>query len=159
MSEKSARPWWEEVSVQAGGDVIIGDVGAGAENVAIGKNITQAVYEVLGAPTPDDRNLIDSSFADLTAAIRGLSSQLDAGVAGTVEFQIDLLQGELTKTEKNEQPSATTITKVGDWLLDNIPDIAEVLAGVFATPAVGRVVGKAGNVAIDWVKERFGAKS
>ena len=159
MPEKSTRPWWDEVSIQTGGDVIIGEVGAGAQNVAIGKNITQAVYEVLGDPTPDDRKLIESSFADLTAAISGLSSQLDAGVAGSVEFQIELLQGELAKTEEDEQPSATTITKVGDWLLNNIPDIAEVLAGVFATPAVGRVVGKAGKVAVDWVKDRFGAAS
>ncbi len=153
------KPWWDEVTIQAGGDVIVGEVGAGAENVAIGKNITQAVYEVLGEPTPDDRKIIESSFADLAAAISDLSAQLDAGIADTVQFQVDLLEGELTKTEEGQQPSATTIVKVGDWLLNNVPDIAEILTSVFATPAVGRVVGKAGKVAIDWVKDRFGAKS
>jgi len=72
------------------------------------------------------------------------------------EFQLKLLQGELTKIDKDETPSASTITQVGDWLLDNIPSIAETLTGFFATPAVGKVVGKAGEAAIKWVKQRFG---
>ncbi|MFN8569208.1 MAG: hypothetical protein U0Z44_17190 [Kouleothrix sp.] len=41
----------------ASGDVIIGTVGAGAQGVAIGKQITQ----VLGSPgTPDDRHAIEA---------------------------------------------------------------------------------------------------
>jgi hypothetical protein len=72
------------------------------------------------------------------------------------EFQLKLLQGELAKTGEGETPSASTITQVGDWLLDNVPQIAEILTGLFATPAVGRVVGKAGKVAVEWVKKRFG---
>ena len=42
MSKTQERPWWEDVSIQSGGDVIVGQVGAGAKGVAIGKN--QAVY-------------------------------------------------------------------------------------------------------------------
>ena len=72
------------------------------------------------------------------------------------EFQLKLLQGELTKTDKDETPSASTITQVGDWLLDNIPSIAESLTSLFATPVVGKIVGKAGEVAVKWVKQRFG---
>jgi hypothetical protein len=41
-------------------------------------------------------------------------------------------------------------------LLDSVPQIAEVLTSLFATPAVGKVVGKAGEVAVGWVKQRFG---
>ena len=72
------------------------------------------------------------------------------------EFQLKLLQGELTKTDKDETPSASTITQVGDWLLDTIPSIAESLISLFATPVVGKIVGKAGEVAVKWVKQRFG---
>jgi hypothetical protein len=34
--------------------------------------------------------------------------------------------------------------------------MADLLADLFATPAVGRVVGKAGEIAVRWVKRRLG---
>jgi hypothetical protein len=66
-----------------------------------------------------------------------------------------LLAGELTKTGDGEQPSASTITQIGNWLLDNLPPIAEALTGLFATPAVGRVIGRAGDAAVTWARQRF----
>ena len=150
------QDWWDNIPAQIGGDVIIGHVGAGATGVAIGKNITQTVYDVLGAPTPDDKQVIEQKLSEAATAVQELREQLDAQTAGIAEFQLKLLQGELTKTEEGETPSASTITHVGDWLLDNVPQIAEILTSLFATPAVGRVVGKAGEVAVEWVKKRFG---
>jgi len=47
---------------------------------------------------------------------------------------------------------------MGDWLLDNLPAIGEALGTLFALPAVGRVVGKAGEAAVKWVQQRFGNK-
>jgi hypothetical protein len=85
-----------------------------------------------------------------------MQGQLDANTAKMAEFQLKLLRGELTKTEKDEKPSASTITQVGDWLLESVPQIAEPLTSLFATPAVGKVMGKAGETAIDWVRQRFG---
>ncbi len=35
--------------------------------------------------------------------------------------------------------------QAGDFLIDNLPEIAEALATLFAAPAVGRVLGKAGQ--------------
>jgi hypothetical protein len=67
-----------------------------------------------------------------------------------------LLEGELTKTEEGQSPSASAITQIGDWLLGNVPSVAEALASLFATPAVGKVVGKAGEAAVEWVRARFG---
>jgi hypothetical protein len=154
MSETQERPWWNDVSIQSGGDVIIGQVGAGAKGVAIGKN--QAVYGTLGEPVPGDRQVIEKQFAQVAAALQKLQGQMDANTAKMAEFQLKLLQGELTKIDKDETPSASTITQVGDWLLDSIPSIAETLTSLFATPAVGKVVGKAGEAAIKWVKQRFG---
>jgi hypothetical protein len=147
---------WDNIPDQIGGDVIIGEVGTGAKGVAIGKNITQAIYDTLGEPTPDDRQVIEQKLSEATAAVQEIREQLDSATATMAEFQLKLLQGELTKTEEGETPSASTITQVGDWLLDNVPQIAEILVSLFATPAVGRVVGKAGEVAVVWAKKRFG---
>jgi len=156
MAKEKSQAWWDKIPAQAGGDVIIGEVGAGAHGVAIGKNITQTVYDMLGAPTPGDKQIIDQSMAAVTTALEQMQGQLDANTAKMAQFQLKLLHGELAKTEKDEKPSASTITQVGDWLLDSVPQIAEVLTSLFATPAVGKVVGKAGEVAVGWVKQRFG---
>ncbi len=157
MAESSDRqPWWENVPLQAGGDVIIAQIGDNARNVAAGKNITQAVYSTLGPPQPEDKEVIEQKIAQVSQAIDKLQGQIDASTAAMAQFQMKLLQGELTKTGKDEAPSATTITTVGDWLLDQIPALAEVITGLFATPAVGRVVGKAGEIAVKWLKMRFG---
>ena len=155
-TQEKNQAWWDNLPVQAGGDVIVGVVGAGARGVAVGKSITQTVYDVLGAPAPGDRQIIDQSMASVMAALQQVQGQLDANTAKMAEFQLKLLHGELAKTERDEKPSASTITQVGDWLLDSIPQIAEVLTSLFATPAVGKVVGKAGEIAIAWVKQRFG---
>lgn len=157
MDQPSApQPWWQNVPLQAGGDVIIAQVGEGARDVAVGKNITQAVYSTLGPPQPDDRQVIEQKIAEVNAALEKMRGQIDAGTETMAQFQMKLLHGELIKTGKDETPSATTITQIGDWLLDQVPSLAEVLVGLFATPAVGRVVGKAGEIAIKWLRMRFG---
>jgi len=156
MDGKEEGAWWDAISAQAGGDLIIGYAGAGSSGVAIGKDITQRVYGVLGEPTRNDGQIVEQRLARAMAGLQDLREQLDAATATMAEFQLGLLQGELIKTEEGETPSASTITRVGDWLLDNVPAMVEILATVFATPAVGRVVGKAGEAAVDWVRERFG---
>ncbi len=155
MSKSKDDAWWENLPAHVGGDIIIGEIGAGAKGAAIGKNIQQTITEILGEPTPQDKAVIEERIAELGESVAGLKSQLDESTARMAEFQLKLLEGELTKTEEDEQPSASTITQVGDWLLDNVPDIAEAVAGLFATPAVGKVVGKAGEAAVTWVRKRF----
>jgi len=54
--------------------------------------------------------------------------------------------------------NTSTIIKMGDWLLDNLPAIGEALGSLFALPAIGRVVGKAGEAAVRWVTQRFESK-
>lgn len=160
MSNEEQKNWWDNLPAdlgdKIGGDMIVGNVGPGAKGVAIGKNITQTIYDSLGEPTPDDKIVIEQRFGEVETALKTTQSGLDTAVAQMAEFQVKLLQGELTKTEEEEAPSASTITQVGDWLLDNVPDMAEILTSLFATPAVGKVVGKAGEVAVSWVKKRFG---
>lgn len=139
--------------------MIVADVGANAAGVAVGKNIAQTVVQTLGGPTPNDRQIIEEKLAQVRAALQQADGQLDSSTATMAQFQVNLLQGELIKTEPDEAPSANTITQVGDWLLDNVPQIAEALVDLFATPAVGKVVGLAGALAVTWVKARFGKGS
>lgn len=100
--------------------------------------------------------MIAQQMSQVLTALQQMQGQVDPVTTKMAEFQTQLLQSELTKTEADETPSASTIVRVGDWLLDNVPQIAEALASVFATPAVGKVVGKAGEAAVSWVKKRFG---
>jgi hypothetical protein len=156
MSQAEQQPWWHDIPMQAGGDIITAQIGAGASDVAVGKNITQAVYSTLGPPEPDDKQVIEQKLNELSAAVQKLAGPNDPNKATMAEFQVKLLRGELTKTGKDEKPSAVTITQIGDWLLDQVPGIADLLVSMFATPPVGRVVGKAGERAIKWLRMRFG---
>lgn len=167
-NEKTQEPWWSSVGDQnasvgginasdfGGGDFIVANVGAGSKNVAVGKNITQTVYEMLGEPTPDDKEIIVGQLAEVEAVLAAKQGQIDGMKAQMAQFQLQLLRGELSKVDESETPSASTITQIGDWLLDNLPELAEALTGLFATPAVGRVVGRAGESAVAWVRKRFG---
>jgi hypothetical protein len=164
MDNSAKAPWWQQIgdpaaidpsSIRAAGDVIIGVVGAGAQNVAIGKDVTQIVQEVVGPPTPDDKQIITQKLAAVSATLQ--QDALDAAQKAMAASYLQLLQGELVKTGKEETPSASTITLVGNWLLDHVPALLETLTGLFATPAVARVVAKAGEAAVNWVKARFGA--
>lgn len=155
MAKNTDMPWWDKLPSNIGGDAIIANVGAGAQNVAVGKNIQQTVISTLGAPTPNDKQLIEQKFAELNSTL-AKQPQVPPDTKKMAEFQIKLLQGELTKTDPKETPSASTITQVGDWLLDNVPSIAETVIGLFASPPVGKVVGKAGELAIKWAKTRLG---
>lgn len=156
-------PWWLQLpelapKIETGktqGDVIIATIGTGAKNVAVGKNIHQVITEVLGPPQPDDKTLIESQLMQVKDRLNAFQGKADDMLLQMADFQLKLLTSELTKTAERATPSASTITQVGDWLLDNFPPIAETLASLFATPAVGRVIGKADAAVVDWIKKRF----
>ena len=157
------QPWWSQLSKSSladdlnekSGDTIIVDIGPGAKNIAAGKNIYQVVNELLGEPQVGDKAVIQSQFAQLRSSLDGLEDKIEPMTKQIVDFQLQLLEGELTKIEESEVPSASTITQVGDWLLKNIPDLAEALTSLFATPAIGKVVGKAGEAAVTWIRDHF----
>jgi len=135
------------------GDVIIAQIGAGAENVAVGKNVAQSIGAL---DRLDDKQVIEQKLAEVTAAFDKVRGQVDATVVAVADFQIRLLRGELEKTAMGQVPSANVITQVGGWLLDNVPQIKPALANLFVASAVSRVVTRAGGSAVDWVKAKFG---
>ncbi len=150
-------PWWDKLPPSVGGDSIVANIGPNAQGVAVGKNIQQTVASTLGAPTPSDKQFIEQRLDDLSANLDKTKKQLDATTAAMADFQLKLLKGELTKTDAKETPSATTIMAVGNWLLDNVPSMAGEIVGLFPNPVVGKVVGKAGDGAVAWARERFGS--
>ncbi len=165
MSAGKGQNWWDNLPDTTGnfssgdidGDVIIATVGAGAKNVAVGKNITQAIYETLGEPTPGDKQIIQAQVAQVKAALKQTMAGMGESAANMAQGMLAQIEQELLKTGQDETPNATTITQMSDLLLNSVPQITEALANLFATPAVGRVVAKADEAAVIWVKERFGA--
>lgn len=155
MDQQNDAPWWDQI--QAGGDVIIATVGAGASNVAVGKGITQQIYQLVGPPTPDDGQVITQKLDAVEAALASLG-EADAAARQTAALQLQLLRGEMTKTGDGDVPSASAIVLAGSWLLDNVPVLIDPLTHLFATPAAGRVLGKAGEAAVTWARERFGSR-
>jgi hypothetical protein len=142
------QPFWAGLGLGAGGDMIIADVGAGSQNVAVGKGISQH-----NAAPADDRAEIELALAALEATLRELAG---AGpLLAVVPLQIGLLRGELTKAS-HQAPSASTITQVGGWLLEALPTSAPALAKLCATPAVSRALQRAGAQAVEWARARLG---
>ena len=165
QSKMSDQPWWEQLREVASkmeaserqGNVTTTTItiGDGAHSNIVGDNNQQTITNMLGEPKPDDKEIIKSQFTKVQSELAKLQETIDDTLLQVANMQLKLLEGELTKTEEGQKPSENTITMVGDWLLDNIPAIAEALTNLFATPAVGKVVGKAGDKAIEWIKRRF----
>jgi hypothetical protein len=133
----------------AAGDVIVANIGPGARQVAVGKDIRQG-----DAPGPADADDLAARFDQLEAALAALRPQLGPA-AEMAAFQLRLLRGELTKDESGT-PSATAITAVGGWLLANVPQLAGALAALLAAPAARRALARAGPEAVAWADRTSG---
>jgi CHAT domain len=136
-------------------DIVIGVVGAGAKNAVVGQGNRQTIYES-GAPKPDDSQALEDHFARLFALLN--SPTIDPRMAGRAESNLETLKAELTKDTDNETPSAATISRLGDLLLDNVPDLTQALTELFGLPTVAKVLGKAGDAALQWWKGRLGKR-
>lgn len=162
MEQRKTPAWWDQLPANLsgfetgdiGGSLIIGTAGAGARNVAVGQHFVQINNDQLGPPTPDDKAIIQAHVQRISAALD--AAAIDARTLGRAEANLETLENELTKTGEGEQPDANTITRVGDWMLDNVPELVQALSELFGLPAVGRVLSKAGEGALQWVRQRFG---
>jgi len=165
MGSERERYWWDNLPEAIGdfragdidGDVIIATVGAGAQNVVIGKNNIQTITEILGKPRPDDGQIINQGLARVRTALAEIEGEMGESTSKIAEGVLAQIENELRKNGEDETPNATIITQMGDLLLDSVPQISDALADLFATPAVGRVVGRAGDTAVTWARRRFGS--
>jgi hypothetical protein len=153
MSEQK-QPWWDSVK-WVGGDNIQTIIGDYATNVVAGKSIVQTLNDVLGKPTPTDLKEIQGEINQLRQKIQ--ASSASEAVKAVAEYNVQLLEKELTKAEK--LPEQSIVQQAGEWLLDNLPDVLEAVVSLFASPAVGRVVAKGGESMIKWIKDKLGHHS
>jgi len=137
---------------KVGGDQTIATIGAGASNVVVGKNNRQTITSGYAPSTANDKQIIEAQLQRVLDALN--AATIDLRKAGRAEGDLATLKTELTKTEEGQTPNADTITRIGDWLLDNVPELAQALTELFGLPAVGRVLGKAGEAATQWWKKR-----
>jgi hypothetical protein len=136
----------------AGGDVIIATIGAGAQGVAVGKQIQQTIGDPSANPASDSQT-IAVLIANLEQTLA--TSQLDSAAQSIASFQLRLLAGELRK-EVGSVPSANTISQVADWLIQYAPALLPDLNTLFGTPAVLRVLRRADTALDSWLQQRFG---
>ncbi len=148
---------WRGLVAGRGGDVIVGQVGANARNVAIGKGITQQGGDP--AAPADERQAIQEQFAALSATLRALRPSLDPAIAMMADFQLPLLHAELARAEGDPPPSSSTVVQVGSWLLAHVPALRADLARLVALPATRRLLERAGAEAVRWATATFGPDS
>lgn len=141
-----AQPWWTQIAAQARGDVIIAQVGANAQGVAVGKQITQ---QIGGDAEAEDAAVVAMHLQVAAAALA--AATLDAAPRMMAEFQFNLLRAEL----KQRAPSSTTTVHVSDWLLGNVPALATPLRDLFTSSAGAQLLARAGNDAVAWAARCF----
>ena len=146
---------WPNV-LPTGGDTIIGNIGAGAQGIAVGKHIQQQIGAGAAADLDADRRAIQALLAQLERDLSNAAGKIDGAASTMAAFQLRLLAGELGKIGSHATPSASTISQVGDWLADNVPPLQNALAALFTAPAVLRVLRQADQPLDAWLQRRFG---
>jgi len=155
LDDRLPRP--DSSAPAVGGDNIVTTIGAGAQGNVVGKN--QFVHQTIAAGPADpdaDRRAIDQLLARLESDLAASAGQLDGATSMMAAFQLRLLAGELGKTGERASPSASTITQVGDWLLDNLPPPQGALAALFTAPPVLRALRRADAPLDAWLQRRLG---
>ena len=131
----------------------IGNVGPGGQ-AAIGTGIRQTISHAPAQLGPAERKAIEEMLAALKSQVERAEMPLGKKEAGK-EF-VAQLDAELTKREGT--PDGSMIKVAGEWLLKNVPEVAGTLTSLFASPIIGKVVEASGEIAAQWVKDRFGSR-
>jgi hypothetical protein len=142
----------------AGGDIVkdniyqYGDVkvGAGGQAVVGSKNVRQTL--TVSGLNPAELGQVKRKLTALEKKLDAL--ELPAETKAEAKQKVAELKQELTATDR--KPQGSKIVSAGKWLLQKIPALAGTLASVLISPVVGKVVGAAGELAADWVKDHFG---
>ncbi len=149
MSSSPQQPWWDQFPPMA-------HIESRAQSSGEMKDLQEHAAAVLGRLTPADTKVIEQRLGNLSAYLAKARTQVDGLTASMADHKLRLLRAELSKTGEAESPSAATITQAGDWLLDNVPALADPLVRMFADPAIAKVLVLAGPSAIAWAQQRLG---
>jgi hypothetical protein len=137
-------------SIQIGGN-------ATDSTVVIGGNVTG-----MGATNPRtqwtaaDQAAVEEQIGQLRFALSTLRGRINSGTSQLAELQLRLLQAELSKGGSGQAPDGATISGVGDWLLEHVPDLAEPLGRCLRSPAMQKALTAAGAQTLGWMRRRFG---
>jgi hypothetical protein len=158
VEEKRVENWLANIepqtlSSESGGDVVQVTIGDHATKVAAGKNVTQAIQCALGPTRQDDAEQVRIAIKKFRRKFSKLEDTLTEVQMHVGRDKIELLARELS--QKEGEPSGDLIREAGNWLLDNIPEIAEDLLELFMPSSVGRIIAKAGTRTIKWIKELY----
>jgi len=137
---------------KAGGDVIVATVGAGARNVAIGKEIRQTIQEGAGQTPEAERQQLQAALAALLQATSTLSDQR---LALRAEVHGETLQQELLKN--GDAVNRGAVTNALDWLQKNAPALAPVINALLALPAVQQQLDHPEQPDGNWLRKWFSA--
>ncbi len=133
-----------------GGSVYFATVGAGAENVAVGSDITQILTENAETTNAEDQSAIQSQLQKISAALA--ATDLEPKRLGAIEARLELLQDELMKLSTDDPADGGTMMKMGDWLMSNAPEIKPQLLELFALPAVAKGIARISESASVWLR-------
>lgn len=137
-------------NVQIGGTV-------SGSHIIIGNNNRMTVTSTPPAAPidPADALWVEQQIGQLRFALRSLRAELDPGHLTGGEFQLTLLQTELSKDADGSAPNAAAIIAVGDWLLANVPALREPLGRFFRAPATKRALARSGARGQSWAQQTF----
>lgn len=98
-----------------------------------------------------DQQIVQKLFSDVRSQLD--EQPLSKSDHTQAEQHLNTLEQQFTASKP---PDAEAIKRSGSGLLDKVPGIAGALVTLFSNPIVGKIVELAGDVAVDWVKNRLG---
>lgn len=132
-----------------GGDHIHAEIGDNANQVAVGKNITQQQVEGTAEVSQADVEQVQELFSILKAQIEQQAppEKKEAALERVEELQEEIV---------SQKPSLSTMEYVRNWFGKNLPGLLGAVTSVVVHPIVGKVVEAAGGLAAEELKRRFG---
>lgn len=154
MTPTDSSSWIDRVvdklPASTAGQTVVGYIGGNPTMAAVGVNIVQVAHQVLGDPKPSDAREIANALQELRAELQRLAPRLNEKNRYLAEDKISTIEKELT--EHPASPSGDLIRAAGDWLVQNVPELAHAVLSIFLPEPVGRVIAKAGGATIEWIK-------
>ncbi|MGQ0570721.1 MAG: CHAT domain-containing protein [Armatimonadota bacterium] len=139
-------------SLERPGDTISANIsGSVSGQVAVGKDITQT-HVVTGA------GVTEADLATLRGLIAALTTEVEAEApTGQRAAALDRVK-ELEQAVTAKEPDLTTMERVKQWFITNLPALAGSVTSVVVHPIIGKLAAAAGDALAGEFRRRFGEK-